>query len=144
MTPQKQLIRHNPESGQFGDCHRTAIACLLDLKPEDVPNFGDGGPDGKEFNRRTDEYLATVGLCQAMVAYSCSLEDVLTSLKNCSPGVHVLLGGESKTGCGHTVIACDGEIVWDPSLTDSGIVGPMEDGFYWVTFLVPRCLRRAA
>lgn len=144
MTPRKQTLRHRPEEGIWGDCHRTAIACLLDLDPREVPHFGDGGPSGKEFNRRIDEFLATRGLCQANVPYQGTLEDVLLGLKNCAPRLHVLFGGESRTGCGHTVIACDGEIVWDPSLTDSGITGPMDDGFFWVTFLVPLSLRKAA
>jgi len=40
MRFHKQLItNHNPESGIFGDCQRTAIACLLDKHPSDVPHF---------------------------------------------------------------------------------------------------------
>lgn len=33
MKYNKQLFRHHPEQGIFGDCHRTAIACMLDLEP---------------------------------------------------------------------------------------------------------------
>src|SRR5262249_22324381 len=38
MTPYKQLFRHDPANGIFGDCHRTCIAALLDILPADVPH----------------------------------------------------------------------------------------------------------
>jgi hypothetical protein len=69
---------------------------------------------------------------------------VLTGLKGYAPGIFCLLGGTSRSGCGHTVIVCDGEIAWDPSQANSGIVGPMSDGFFWLTFLVPLQLQRDA
>jgi hypothetical protein len=144
MTPHKQRFRHDPDNGVYGDCHRTALACLLDLVPEDVPHFGHGAPEGEEFNRRIDEWLATRGLCQASVAYGGELQHVLDAVQRGGPGVYFLLGGTSRTGCNHTVIGCDGAIAWDPSLNDSGIVGPCSDDFYWVTFLVPLAMRKAA
>jgi hypothetical protein len=45
-----------------------------------------------------------------------------------------LLTGTSRNRCAHTVVACNGDIVCDPSLDDSGIIGPTDDGFYWLTF----------
>ena len=35
----KQLHKHDPDNGVWGDCHRTAIGCLLDIEPELIPNF---------------------------------------------------------------------------------------------------------
>jgi hypothetical protein len=146
VTPHKQLIRHKPDEGVFGDCHRTAIACLLDLNPDDVPHFNHDAPGAETFNRRVAEWLASRGLCEASVAYNDDgLQKVLDVVKHCSPGVYFLLGGQSRSGCNHTVIGCDGAIVWDPSPTDAGIVGPCDtDGLYWITFLLPLSMRRAA
>jgi hypothetical protein len=58
-------------------------------------------------------------------------------MKAINPGVFYLLGGQSRTDCGHSVVCLDDAIIWDPSLTDAGIVGPMEDGYYWITVLIP-------
>jgi hypothetical protein len=146
VTPRKQLLRHRPEEGVYGDCHRTALACLLDLDPLEVPHFLHDNCGATEFNRRVDEWLASRGFCQANVAYqgTLSVEQVLQIAELASPGVYCLLGGESRTGCNHTVIACDGKIAWDPSFLDSGIVGPCSDGLYWITFLLPLSMRKAA
>jgi hypothetical protein len=42
-----------------------------------------------------------------------------------------------QIGTAHVVIALNDAIVWDPALDDSGIVGPADDGYYWIEFLVP-------
>jgi hypothetical protein len=140
MTPHKQLIMHKPEEGRFGDCWRTCIACLLDKHPDDVPHFLESG-DALLFHKKTAEYLETQGLSKIEYVMEGALQDVLFSVGRMNPGMHYLLGGWSRTGCNHSVICCDGQIVWDPSLTDAGIVGPMDDGYYWITWLVPLFLR---
>ena len=57
-----------------------------------------------------------------------------------NPGLYYLLSGTSRTGCNHTVVALDDQIVWDPSLSDSGIIGPCDDGYYWIKLYIPRSL----
>lgn len=145
MLKQKQLIKHRPDEGIYGDCHRTAIACLLHMKPEDVPNFGEHYTDGYKFVESVEAWLATQGLASVSIAFSPpNMKDVLLTQKSCNPDTYYLLGGESAIGAGHTVIGCNDEIVWDPSNEENGIVGPMSDGFYWVTYLVPLILKRMA
>lgn len=146
MKPQKQLFRHRPAAGEIGDCHRTAIACLLDLDPQEVPHFGEMVWDEQDqcfrengdFHRYVKEWLATRGLGTVDAVYSCGLQELQAHLAQVNPHAYYLLGGESRTGVNHTVIGCGGEIVWDPSLDDAGIVGPTKpDGLFWVTYLVP-------
>lgn len=62
MTPVKQRYKHDPENGVWGDCHRAAVASVLDLALDDVPHFADGGAGGEEFERRVREYLLSRGL----------------------------------------------------------------------------------
>jgi hypothetical protein len=144
MTPHKQLFRHKPEEGQIGDCWRTSIACLLDKRPEEVPHLIETcWQDHEEGRRRTAAYLATQGLASIEYAMTGDLRDVLRSVGGINPGLHYLLGGMSRTGVNHSVVCCDDAIVWDPSITDAGIIGPMDDGFYWITWLVPLALRKA-
>lgn len=138
MTPQKQLIRHCPELGLYGDCHRAALASILDLPILSVPNFMEGlGPkDGKEFESLERSFLASLGLRPIVCPYQVdSLQDLLTSVKQCNPGVYALLGGHSMRGVGHTVVMFDGEIIFDPHPSNCGILGPMDDGYYWVTYI---------
>lgn len=143
MIERKQLFRHEPEKGVYGDCHRTAIACLLDLEPDQVPHFAEAFEDAEKFNSLVDEWLESRGWCAVSTAYRSRLEEVLRVQQFINPGVYYMLGGKSRTGCGHSVIACGGQIVWDPSLDDSGIVAPFDsDGLYWVTWLVPLSMRR--
>ena len=139
MLFNKQLYRHDPDNGVWGDCHRTAIACLLNLEPEQVPHFGRNGAPAETFHRRVDVFLRCCGLDTFAVLYpgETSLEDVLATQGHLNPRNLYMLGGTSRTGCNHTVICRGGEIIWDPSLDDSGIIGPMDDGYWWISFLVP-------
>lgn len=138
MKPQKQLNRHRPLEGIWGDCHRTAIAAVLDMDAADVPHFMDKGIDGDAGHDLVELWLQVQGICTINVVFpgSTPLDDLLTTIANTNRRSHpvFILGGQSKTGCNHSVVCCDGEIVCDPSLDDAGIVGPCDDGYYWVTF----------
>lgn len=138
MTPLKQRNRHNPENGVYGDCHRAALASLLDLQLDDVPHFmhGLGPDDGETFNRAQEVFLRTRGLTPIVFAISAdTLDIVLEQCEIWNPGVYYLLGGESANDCGHTVVAGCGKIVHDPSRDNVGIIGPMKDGYYWITYI---------
>ena len=39
MIEQKQLYRHKPTEGSYGDCWRTCLACILDRNPETIPHY---------------------------------------------------------------------------------------------------------
>jgi hypothetical protein len=135
MKPLKQRNLHRPDEGVWGDCHRAAIASILELPLDDVPHFGDGGPDGEEFLRRESEFLLARGLVPIQVAYQTDdLAAVLNAVNAANPGVYYLLGGKSRTGVNHTVVCVDSAVVHDPSLNDSGIVGPCIDGLFWITY----------
>ena len=140
MKLQKQLNRHFPERGIWGDCLRTAIACVLDLDPVDVPHFNDrsDGRTDEDVGRLLNDWLRGRGLAIITVSFNgeTSLDDVLTAAGFGSMGLPYLLSGFSRTGCNHVVVCQGYEIIWDPSLTDSGIVGPMNNGFWMVEWLV--------
>jgi hypothetical protein len=136
VTPVKQRNKHRPKEGVWGDCHRACIASLLDLPLDDVPHFGDGGPAGEEFNDRVNHFLRSRNLAQGSAAFAGSLESVLEMMKFINPGIYYILGGRSRTNVDHSVIAFENQIVHDPSLNNSGIIAPCDDGFIWVTFIV--------
>jgi hypothetical protein len=137
IKKQRQRFRHKPDEGTFGDCHRTAVACLFNIDADTVPHFGDGLPEPAEFNRRIDVWLAERNLRQVTVPFTCDFHELMVAMGQISPNVPYLLGGTSSTGVNHTVVCINSEIVCDPSQTDAGIMGPMDDGTYQVTFFCP-------
>lgn len=139
MIKQKQLFRHQPPKS-YGDCHRTALACLLEVPVEDVPHFGSiFFDDSSAFHEAFDEWLGyRHKLRQFHVVYpgELTIQQVYDSVEHVNPGSIFMFAGVSKNNVVHTVIAGNKQLLWDPSLDDSGIVGPI-DGLYWVTLLVP-------
>lgn len=93
--------------------------------------------DGPAATRLAREWLSGRGLSLIQFAFASDLQSVLDSQASCNPNTYFILGGTSRTGVLHAVIACNAEIVWDPSPDDAGIVGPDKDGLYWIEFLVP-------
>lgn len=138
-----QRVKHAPAEGRFGDCHRTAIACILDLEPEEVPNFaalpGSFG-DAKVFHDNVNAWLATRNLTQFSFVYhgDCDLDSVLKAVDSLNPNLAFILGVQSPGGTDHSVIACGGAIMHDPAGYVDPVWKPLSDpnnpgGFWWVT-----------
>ena len=107
--------------------------------------FAADNPDGASFERRAKDWLRSRGLVPINVAYSGDdMPLMFRSVKSMNPGVYYLLGGRSRTGVNHTVVCLDDAIVHDPSPTEAGVVGPCDDGFYWLTFFGTAAAVRAA
>lgn len=145
MIKYKQLFRHDPKNGTYGDCDRTVIACLLDMEPKYIPHFWNHIPDENAPQKDIDkarecknEWLERNNLKLITTVFNGKddLQLILDSVSNSNPGEYYILAGESKNGCNHVVICKDGEIVHDPSLDESGIIGPcIPTGFYEISFL---------
>jgi hypothetical protein len=140
MKLTKQLNLHKPEEGVWGDCFRTALACLLNLDPEEVPHFNDrsDGRNDEDVSREVNKWIRKQGLALISVFFTgeTPIEAVLATADYGSFGLPFLLSGTSRTGVDHVVICHRGEIVWDPSQVDSGIIGPMANGQWLVEWLV--------
>jgi hypothetical protein len=129
MTPYKQLISHDPADGVLGDCHRTCIASLLDLHPSQVPHIGEKYPT-------LSEWLASRHLREVVIPIKApSLKGALFEFSMMHVGLNFILTGNSPRGEHHSVIACDGQIVHDPSAEGGGLIGPCDDGYWWVSVL---------
>jgi hypothetical protein len=136
MTPYKQLFRHCPDEGIWGDCYRSAIASVLDLHPSDVPHVMDKGATSDTADAKMAVWLASRGLCIIQIAWGGGdMQAALTTQKYINPDRYYLLSGKSRTGCNHVVVCLNDGIVHDPSLDDAGIIGPcIEDGYFWLEF----------
>lgn len=135
MKFQKQAFHHKPEDGVYGDCCRTVFACLLGLDKDEVPHFGEGDPPSHIRGNHERDWLASRGLCEITTLYQGELEEILNTFGSQNTGEYYLLSGTSKTGCNHVVICRNNKIVWDTSLTDAGIVGPCDNGYYFISVL---------
>jgi hypothetical protein len=133
---QKQLFRHKPDEGIYGDCYRTAIACILGLKQTRVPHV-QRQLTSEEFTAMYRDWLRSRGLHLIAIPFTAdSVEAALAFATTFSDGMPFIFSGTSRTGVNHAVVGRHGEIACDPSLTDAGIIGPQSDGYYWMEFIV--------
>lgn len=142
MKYHKQLIKHDPENGQYGDCYRTVIACLLDLEPEQVPHICENGSidtDG-ELKNEMNQWLAdNYGLSHIEFPIKGeNLQQVLDWTAAYMNSCRYTLLGKSAIGVNHIVIANGSRI--EHCTSGNGIVGPIEgddgEAYYWIGFLV--------
>lgn len=139
MTPFHKLIAHNPKKGQYGDCYRTAIACLLDTHPALVPHTM-AGNDGRGDMRK---YLAERELSMIELAvYGPHVDDVLAEMQRMNPDAYYVLIGKSPKGIGHCVICLGGIVVHDPNPDGVGVAAGLEDDMFFVQFLVPASMTK--
>lgn len=137
---QKQKYKHNPSDGYVGDCFPTCIACLLNISRDDVPHFfeeWDGDIEQQMVN--VGNWLKSKGVWLLKIPYGGSgdYKAAITAIGNANPDKEYLLSGSSRNGVNHVVICKNGKIIHDTSTDDAWIVGPCDDGCYWVEFLVP-------
>lgn len=141
LRMQKNTCRHDPPNS-FGDCFRTAVACLLERPASDVPHvFADADVSGDEGWARMDSYLAEEGFRLAGVVYDGNLlssQQVLEAVGGQNPDAWWILGGSSRPGVGHFVVCHGPRIANDPGSSSPGLSYPTKDGHYWVVFLIRR------
>lgn len=117
MKPVFQTIDDPPH----GNCMQAAIASILELSLEDVPNFAKAA----DMDEAINEFLAPFGLGIVNMEPN---PDFLWS----PSGFH-LLYGESPRGLQHVVVAFQGEIVHDPSRLNGGLkIHECAGVIYWL------------
>jgi hypothetical protein len=149
MIPQKQLFRHEPHNNIIGDCHRAALASLLNLQILEVPHFAQLELErpGYDFWGGVRQFLTERGLAAVDHYWDgalFALDDLLNWQEAINPNVYYLLGGLSPRGFPHTVIGLGGEIVLDPHPDNTGVNSPLENGYWHTTYMVPLELTQVA
>jgi hypothetical protein len=140
MEFHRQLItNHNPDDGIFGDCQRTAIACLLNKFPSEVPNFAtpETWNNGETFDLKIREYLKERGLSWFCLAYDGNpdVDTLLHAIGHLNPDNYYMLCGQSTRGINHVVVCKGTKIIHDPHPSDSKLSSPCDDGYWWVYIL---------
>lgn len=149
MIRHTQLYRHEPDEGRYGDCHRTVLACLLNIPVEESPHFigeyerrvAEPGHaiDGYCWASEQEKWLNSLGYTTVDVIYNgeMQLEDLFQFMQQRNPEILYMLGGRSPRGTNHSVVCHGGGFYHDPHPDGGFLVGPMDHGFYEVTFLLP-------
>lgn len=144
MRFSKQLFRHDPDSGIWGDCGRAALACVIGIDPEDLPHWHEE-LTGDEWGARMDPVLRERGLVRVSIPFNApDVESILECGGILAKGMPWFLVGTSANGTGHVVICLDDKIVWDTAIDDSSIVGPLDTGAFWIELLVRPATAMAA
>lgn len=145
MIPVRQTIFGvDLENRVFGNCHQACVASLLELPLDEVPHFYYDN-DGIAGERRVAEFLDGLGLAQASIPFHTDdLNALLVQMETWAPGIEYILGGMSPRGHNHSVVCCGERLIHDPHPSDDFVNGPMKpDGFFWVTYILPRSPARA-
>lgn len=119
MTPQDQEFINIPGE-QYGDCMRACIASLLDIPIADVPHFlRDADGDATAFWHGVYDFTEARGFDYS--PEHARFKKILAADLN---GYHII-GGPSPRGGGllHAVVGLNGEIVFDPHPSKTGLAG---------------------
>jgi hypothetical protein len=148
MIKRHQLFRHEPHNEIYGDCHRTAIACLLDKEPWEVPHFvGELYTTSRTdyvVDLEVDKWLEQFGLFQAHIHFNgeVGLDAIFQYMRMWNPYTFYIMGGTSPRGTPHSVICRGGGFYWDPHPEGGFLPRPYtDDGLYQLTFLLPLSMR---
>jgi hypothetical protein len=113
----------------------------LDVAPDDIPHYyeilwADGQTTTPAVHRLTNEFLLpNHGVIFVETPLEATYEQLRTYLKHYYKDMYVVVGCNSKNG-GHSVVMKNDDYLWDPAQDNSGCVGPMDDGYYWIGLLL--------
>jgi len=136
ITMHKQLFRHRPDEGVWGDCHRTCVANLIGVLPEEVPHTHEDVPV-EQWQAMIDGYLATKGLRQITIWWPKDSSYILETHQRLNPEIFYILSGLTAKGQAHSVLCFGGATIHNPSLDeDNDLVSPCQDDNYRTHYIV--------
>lgn len=109
MTPVDQTQFYDPANKVRGNCLQAALAAVLDLPLQAVPNFAEHHQS--EWQENMFRWLWWLGL------------DIETCNPEHPPAGYSIAYGQSPRGVSHAVVALDGKVVHDPHPSRAGILG---------------------
>lgn len=143
MKPQKQLIKHDPEKSDWGDCTRTCYAALFNLDAKDVPHFCDRS--GEDHIVRINRWLEERDCRLANFAFNHDPMETMKMMANMNPSLYYIMGCASAIA-NHSVLCLGDRVVCDPGLSveaiehDGSELKRCSDGYTWIDIVVPLSL----
>ena len=130
MKKTDMSILHNPAKGEYGDCFRACIASLLEMDIQDVPHFLDG-ENPYRWYEELSAWLGNMGLSyfdHPVDEPGINKWEHLFSTIN-TPIYHEMCGKSPRGNFDHSVIGCNGKVVFDPHPSRAGIKTIKSYGF---------------
>jgi len=143
MKPNSCRVRHDPESGLYGDCLRACVASLLNYSDADlVPHFFNDDCDGETARIRLNEWLNEQKLHSFYMFFDGDLpmSDVMNHMKESNPNIYYLLFGKTTKENDHVVVAVNDRVVHDPAWLKSPIYEAGSTGSWVIMVVVPTTL----
>ena len=113
----------------IGDCYRTALACILDRDPSEVPHFAESTWYDADARRWLVEHY---GLTLVRTRVQSLANGWQLDLEKGRQDVYHLVIGRTARGTLHACVGLNGKVVWDPHPSRSGLTEIIE-----FEFLVP-------
>lgn len=135
----KQLYRHDPDNGVYGDCFRTCIAMVFGLEPDQVPHFCGSRDENSTWRRDFEQWIGERGYSYVEIPMQWSdtcFAFVLAQMELTGNDVAIIVDGISPRGTLHSVVVYKGEL-HDPHPDGGGIVAGNED-LLWLRVIAPR------
>ncbi|WP_298751960.1 hypothetical protein [uncultured Arcobacter sp.] len=128
ITKYKQLIPHG-KSDENGDCFRTAVACLMNIPPEEVPHFC--SKENTDWSGEFMSWLQSKGYTTVNLEWGEWVEDCLKGT------YHLLLGISPRfEGLFHEIVGYEGYPFHDPHPDNSMIT---DDTSKWqIKLIIPK------
>lgn len=146
MIPHFCTVKHDPESGSFGDCLRAAVASVLNVDDaRSVPHFNHDGCDRDTLYNRLDDWLTDHDCAPCYVAFPADLElsEVLDIIGGgVNRKLHYLLFGRSDTSGNHVVVCRGNKIVHDPAWSPERFTRPTDNCDWQVLIIAATRLPR--
>ena len=123
MEPIKQTVLHDPDNGKIGNCLSASLATLLHLHIEDVPLFSHNSAWIQDLNQWLQQFNLAYVLLYDFDDY-CRTHGII--------GCHHEISGHTDRGneVTHSCVAVDGEVVFDPHPSDSGLDHILDSGIF--------------
>ena len=121
MIKQHQTIFGDGKEGERGNCFATAIACILEVPVDQIPNFC----NEDDWRWATNKWLKPRGLFYVDIAIP---PDMRGELLTMYAGYHVI-SGDGPRGLRHSVVGQAGKMIHDPHPSGAGLVTEEEFGF---------------
>lgn len=121
MKYNHQTIKHDPANGQYGDCMRTCVACMLDLEVVDVPNFAEASNPWVAL----DTWLRINRPERIMFIPVGERKTLFDFMRDCNHDIiYMLLGND------HAVVCQGDQIIHDPSWLKTSVTSPTHALFF--------------
>ena len=127
---------YQTRDGVGGNCLQAAVASVLELPLDDVPDFVNA-PDGmRTWPLALEAWLTERGLLGMPVAPHGDLGTALAHMAEFYPDEPYVLAGREGVDGGHAVVGHGGAIVHDPSPCKPGLSGPVPQCGRYIALII--------